>query len=206
VLVRLLRVLVGAGVYIEIDEGQYSHNKLSTALSSPTAKSMAKYTWPGTSKFADYLKETSYRNPGYSAEVATPFQYGNHTPLTFYQALAQNQPAREAFDTQMKSHVTNERATYQTGCASIYPFEKEIGPLIQSDTDVAIVDIGGSQGHVLEDVKKHIPTLRGRLVLEELPETLQSITVPDGVEAVPYNFLEREQPITGKSTSRCLVG
>jgi hypothetical protein len=200
VLVRLLRVLVGAGVFVEAGEGpfMYSHNQLSTALSNPMAQSMSRYTWPGTSRFAEYLKETSYRNPGYSTEVATPFSYANQTPLSFYGALSVREESRKAFDAQMKGHVAMERATYETGFASIYPFEKEIVPLVQSDSEVAIVDVGGSLGHVLEDVKKHIVTLKGRLVLEELPSTLESITVPEGIEAVPYNFLESEQPIKGR--------
>lgn len=144
-----------------------------------------------------YLAHTSYKNPGSDAGAATPFQYGNNTPLDFYQALAKDDQARSGFDYQMKQHIVMERAKSQTGFASIYDFEGELGPLIGSDDDVALVDVGGSGGHVLEDVKKHLPNLKGRLVLEELPETLKSVKVPEGVEAVPYNFLESDQPIKG---------
>lgn len=101
----------------------------------------------------------------------------------------------------MKATVAMERARFRTGFASIFDFEGQVGPLIRSAQDVAVVDVGGSQGHVLEDVMKHLPGLKGRLILEELPGTLQSITVPEGIEAVPYNFLESEQPIKGRSRS-----
>jgi hypothetical protein len=90
-----------------------------------------------------------------------------------------------------------ERSKSKVGFASIFDFLGVIGPLVTSDEQVALVDIGGSQGHVLEDVKRFLPDLKGRLILEELPETLASVTVPDGVEAVAYNFLESLQPING---------
>jgi hypothetical protein len=133
--------------------------------------------------------------------MATPFQYANNTPLGFYQALAKDDEARSGFDYQMKKHNLMERARSETGFASIYDFEGELGPLIGSEDDVALVDVGGSGGHVLEDVKQHLTNLKGRLILEELPETLQSVKVPDGIEAVPYNFIKNVQPIKGNSYS-----
>lgn len=144
-----------------------------------------------------YLTQTAYKNPGSDTGSSTPFQFGNNTPLSFYQALAKDQKARSGFDYQMKQHIVMERARSQTGFASIFDFEGELGPLIHSENDVALVDVGGSGGHVLEDVKKHLLNLKGRLILEELPETLQSVKVPEGIEAVPYNFLKAEQPIKG---------
>jgi hypothetical protein len=145
----------------------------------------------------EYLALTSYANPGSVSGTSTPFQYGNNTPLSFYQALAKDGKARNGFDDQMKRHVVMERAKTPAGFASIYDFQGEIGPLLTSPDDVALVDVGGSQGHVLEDVKKHLPGLKGRLILEELPNTLESVKVPDGIEAVPYNFLETVQPVKG---------
>jgi hypothetical protein len=98
----------------------------------------------------------------------------------------------------MATHVASERERYESGFAGLWDFEGEISPLIRSDTDVAIVDVGGSKGHVLEDVRRFLPGLRGRLVLEELSSTLEGIEVPVGVEAIAYDFLKQEQPIKGK--------
>ncbi|KAF8851806.1 S-adenosyl-L-methionine-dependent methyltransferase [Acephala macrosclerotiorum] len=194
---RLMRILNPSGVFKEVGEETYSHNGLSTTLSIPAFLGMLKFTSPGVAKLPEYLTATDYKNPGSTTGTATPFQYGNNTPLSFYQALAKNSKARAGFDDQMKRHVAMERAKSQMGFASIYDFQGEIGPLITSSEEVSLVDVGGSQGHVLEDVKKHLPDLKGRLVLEELPETLGSVKVPEGVEAVPYNFLESVQPVKG---------
>jgi hypothetical protein len=101
---------------------------------------------PGVAKLPEYLASTCYTNPGSVVGTSTPFQYGNNTPLSFYQALAKDGKARTGFDDQMKRHVVMERARTQTGFASIYDFQGEIGPLIASSEDVALVDVGGSQG------------------------------------------------------------
>jgi hypothetical protein len=152
---------------------------------------------PASARMPEYLKLTNYKNPGGDTTTTTPFQYGNNTPLSFYAAMASNDETRKGFDMAMKAHVTSERNSFKTGFASIYDFEGRIGPLIKSDEQVAIVDVGGSQGHVLEDVKAHLPKLKGRLILEELPSTLESINIPVGIETMPYNFLESTQPVVG---------
>jgi hypothetical protein len=149
------------------------------------------------SKLSEYLSATDYCNPGSNPDVALPFQFGNDTPLTFYQAMAADANARSGFDDQMRNNVLMERARFPTGFAATYDFEGQLASLIKSAEDVAIVDVGGSGGHVLEDVIKHMPGLKGRKVLEELPQTLKSITVPEGFEVVGYNFLEAQQPIKG---------
>jgi hypothetical protein len=149
------------------------------------------------SKLSEYLSATNYRNPGSNPDIALPFQFGNDTPLTFYQAMAADPKARSGFDDQMRNNILMERTRFPKGFASTYDFEGELAPLIKSPDDVAVVDVGGSGGHVLEDIIKHLPALKGRKILEDLPQTLESITVPDGVEVVAYNFLEGLQPVKG---------
>lgn len=150
-------------------------------------------------RLSEYLSATEYRNPGSNPDVALPFQFGNDTPLTFYQAMAVDAKARSGFDDQMKNNILMERARFPTGFAATYDFEGQLAPLIQSAEDVAVVDVGGSGGHVLEDIVKHLPGLKGRKVLEDLPGTVKSITAPTGVEVVGYDFLEGQQPIKGNS-------
>jgi hypothetical protein len=176
---------------------KFTYAHLTSLNLSALAHRLKQNRSPGLAKLPEYLALTSYTNPGCLPGTSTPFQYGNATPLTFYQALATDEKARNGFDDQMKRHVVMERARTQTRFASIYDFEAEIGGLVMEAEDVALVNVGGSQGHVLEDVRRHLPDLKGRLVLEELPETLESVRVPEGVEAVPYNFLEAVQPVKG---------
>jgi hypothetical protein len=184
-------------VFLEPKPEVYTHNALSRALSSPSFRITANFMAPAGARMPEYLKLTNYKNPGGDTMATTPFQFGNNTPLSFYAAMASKEETRKGFDMAMKAHVTSERSAFKTGFASIYDFEGRVGPLIKSDEQVAIVDVDGSQGHVLEDVKAHLPNVKGRLILEELPSTLASITLPPGIEAIPYDFLEAEQPVIG---------
>ena len=54
---------------------------------------------------------------------------------------------------------------------------------------VLLVDIGGGIGHDLRAFKARFPTLPGRLVLQDLPRVVDSITNrPDGIELLKYDF------------------
>jgi len=96
----------------------------------------------------------------------------------------------------MRAHAQNERTTYKAGFASTYDFEGVVNPLITDESNVAIVDVGGSKGHVLQDVKTHLPGLRGRLILQDLPGVLADVEI-EGVDAMPYDFLREQQPVQG---------
>lgn len=98
----------------------------------------------------------------------------------------------------MQAHVLLERSRYRTGFASIFDFETDIVPLVESEEDVVIVDVGGSRGHVLEDVRAHVKGLRGRLVLQDLPGLVGGLEGKmEGIEVVGYDFLAGVQPVKG---------
>jgi hypothetical protein len=60
-----------------------------------------------------------------------------------------------------------------------------------------LVDVGGGYGQVLEDIQKYVPGLVGKMVLEDLPETVEAHVPLENVEIVPYNFITTEQPVKG---------
>jgi len=73
-------------------------------------KSLTMPRSPAIARLPEYLSLTSYRNPGSMAGSSTPFQYGNSTPLPFYDALGLNPSARSGLDAQMRAHVQLERS------------------------------------------------------------------------------------------------
>jgi hypothetical protein len=157
---------------------------------------------PGISKLPEYLQSIDFRNPGDRADDKTLFSYTNNTDLNFFQWLQQRPEQHTAFNASMAASVALERAHSPHGFADLWPFEAEIGASITSPEDVAIVDIGGGYGHVLEDVKRHVPGLKGRMVLQDLPETIDKAKLSDGIEAMAYDFFADQQPVAGKSRCR----
>ena len=62
---------------------------------------------------------------------------------------------------------------------------------------ITIVDVGGSRGHDLESFAESHPEFNGRLVLQDLPETIGPLNGEKHVfEAMPYDFFT-PQPIKG---------
>lgn len=81
----------------------------------------------------------------------------------------------------------------------IYPWEEKLGALLASGR-VAIVDIGGSHGNALRQIKENAPKLNGRLILQDLePVILEhgKALRADGFEPMVYDFLKQVQPVRG---------
>jgi demethylsterigmatocystin 6-O-methyltransferase len=193
-----MRALAAFGIFTEVEEEVYEHNAFSTKLSTPPISQSA---FPmavrirGMTQLPEYLAHISYRNPGADPSDKTLFQWSNNTDLEFFQWM-QTQPKQlAAFNASMAKSVATEHASTDKGFADMYPFERE---LVDVSTDqVALVDVGGGYGQVLQDIREHLPGLRGKMVLEDLPETVKAAPPIENVEVVPYNFFTQQQPVKG---------
>jgi len=89
----------------------------------------------------------------------------------------------------MKSHNSGNVS------GSAYPWAEAFAGLDLKDTDTAIVDIAGGQGHILEEIRKRNPQIKGRFIIQDLPSTFEAIpTPPAGCEYMPYDIF-KPQPV-----------
>lgn len=81
--------------------------------------------------------------------------------------------------------------------ATAYPFGSELEKLGIREGEVAIVDVGGGQGHIMGEVRKQNPGLKGRIVAQDLQSVLDAAPdgPPDGVEFMGHDMF-KPQPIT----------
>lgn len=106
---------------------------------------------------------------------------------------------KEAFDYWMSSR----RAGMKREWFDIYPIKSQL--LAGSERDSAsvfLVDVAGGKGHDILSLRTRFPDLPGRLVLQDLPQTLEDLPTHDHIEIMPYDMFT-EQPIKGGFT---LVG
>jgi hypothetical protein len=196
----MMRALTLYGIFTEVEEETYEHSALSLKLATPplslNALPLAARTLSSISKLPEYLVKTSYRNPGDDPLAKSLFQYSNNTDLEFFQWLQTQPAALKTFNASMAKSVATERARAGIGFVDIYPF-KILGERLSSPDEIVLVDVGGGQGQVLEDIRTHVPELTGRMVLEDLPKTVEAHVTLENVEFVPYNFLTAEQPVKG---------
>ena len=122
----------------------------------------------------------------------TVFQYAFGD--TFFGHLKAHPEFKRNFDTFM-SYRNTPTPWYET-----YPADRELsaGLLEQESTSVLLVDIAGGSGHDALAFRKRFPSLPGRCVLEDLPETIQQVDQAErpGIELIPYDFFT-SQPIKG---------
>lgn len=77
-------------------------------------------------------------------------------------------------------------------------FPAEMGKDLTSDTEqVAFVDVGGGNGQQVAALKTKFPELKGRTILQERPEVLETALEVAGMEKMSYDFFT-EQQVKGK--------
>jgi demethylsterigmatocystin 6-O-methyltransferase len=80
---------------------------------------------------------------------------------------------------------------------TVFPLETELGSFLESKPGVpAFVDIGGGFGHQCGALAAAIPRLKGRLVVQDMAQTVAIAPPLDGVEAQAHDFFEA-QPLRG---------
>ncbi|KAI4122409.1 MAG: hypothetical protein LQ338_005832 [Usnochroma carphineum] len=77
----------------------------------------------------------------------------------------------------------------------IFPFTERIADGFRNDPEaVMLVDVEGGIGHEIQAIKQYYPSLPGRFILQDTPETLKRALA---VESMEYNFFT-EQPVTDR--------
>ena len=85
---------------------------------------------------------------------------------------------------------------------SVFPVEQEVGAWSAESDKALFVDIGGSFGHQCIAFKAKYSKLPGRVILQDIPQTLEHAKPIEGVEIMVQNFFE-PQVIKGTSILNC---
>lgn len=141
------------------------------------------------------LKEIKYKNPDHTS--ATPFQRAFDTKLPFFVFLQQDP---ENINYLLKSLRAYESPISWTTAVPLT--EKLQG----TDENTPIfVDIGGGHGSQCAAFRK-ATQVPGRVINQDLPQTLATAPEIEGVEKMVQNFFEKNQiqgPYRSKSPHKC---
>jgi hypothetical protein len=142
-----------------------------------------------TTKLFDYFELNGYKNPEDAYDA--PFQLAYNTKSHYFEWLSQNPTVQQVFNSVMTQTQQYRGADW----FDIYPVREKL----RVPTDrVLLVDIGGGIGHDIMAFKKRFPDLPGKLVLQDLPQVIDTINEPllEGVTAIGHSMFE-PQPIRG---------
>lgn len=97
------------------------------------------------------------------------------------------------------NYMAARRADLHIPWHEIYPAgtELDVSGFQEPHEPPLLVDIGGNTGYDAKIFKDKNPHIKGRCVVEDLPETLASSSPPEGIQRIEYDFFT-PQPIRGQ--------
>jgi hypothetical protein len=191
----LIRQISGQNLVIETAEDTYKPTPWVYALTADPALANVYgglYSFVNNPMFQTlpaHLKKTGYKNPTDPNDCNWQFMKGKKENL--FQSLGADPVAAREFNDAMESH-----SKYNlTPWPEIYPTQTLIAGA-KPDRPL-VVDVGGSKGHDLTKFHLRHPDIpEGSLVLEDLPDILKELTIPDIISVHPHDFFT-PQPVKG---------
>jgi hypothetical protein len=153
----------------------------------------AELAGPIYQKLPNYLAETGYAAP--KDNTGGPFQYAFNTKLRLFEWRKEHPRIDEAGNNHMAGYHSGRPSWMDEG---FYPVkERPVSGMRHGQDEIAIVDVGGSMGHDLQELKRKQPALRGRFVLQDQQHVLKQISgTLEGIVPMAHDFFS-EQPIKG---------
>ena len=145
----------------------------------------------------DYFKERGYTSP--TDPLDCPMQWALKSKAPYFEYIHGDSDRLKAFNALM----TRIRST-RKHWTEWYPAQSEILDSMSSDAnEMILIDMGGARGHDLETFLKKFPSTHGRLMLQDLPSTIESVVgeLAPAIKASIHDFFT-PQPVKGESSQK----
>ncbi|CZR61327.1 uncharacterized protein PAC_11223 [Phialocephala subalpina] len=189
IIIRIFRQLTAANVFAESAGPSWTLTPLGVPYLNPDHRAFNNLMFvdiiPSIMAMPRTLAEHNYKAP--TKETGTPYKWAHGEELWTW--LGSHPDRALNMVAGMRSH----NAGNVSGDA--YPWGQELGKLGLKYEDVVIVDIAGGQGHIMEEVRKRNPEIKGRFIVQDLPSTFEAVAgPPEGVEFMSYDIFT-PQPV-----------
>ncbi|KAL8982000.1 MAG: hypothetical protein Q9177_005407 [Variospora cf. flavescens] len=199
--VRLLRYAACNGSVKQSSEDSWTASRLTRTLAVPSSQANLKDAFINAMQhYVDlprFLAQTNYQNPTDSTKTVA--QLSRNTSLDFFDWMKENPKHYEILNSFM---AANRLAKIGIDA---FPFEDRFPSLFKNDQKLEsstplFVDIGGGRGQMSRAFKNACPSLPGRIIFQDLPQTLASVpSSSEGsstIEPMAHDFFQ-PQPIKG---------
>lgn len=211
-----MRALTAVNVFDEVGPSLYKSNSISEWLSKPgqadgfrlvyeiktpleryiaNRLNSTRLAFPIASNIFSLWKNNQFTQfPDYSKGEKSPFIW-THS-MNQWDMMRKDAGLKLAFDDYMPAARDGLRDPWH----EIYPAatELDVKGFQEPHEPPLLVDVGGNTGYDAASFRTKNPHVKGRCVVQDLPETLVSSVPPEGIERSPYDFFT-PQPIKGKS-------
>ncbi|KAJ5144350.1 OmtB [Penicillium atrosanguineum] len=173
---RLLRYLASTREVTETSKDHFKANPATKSLANPVIQDCIYYIFniggPVYQALPETLKENGYTDTG----KTLAWNNGFNTELPFFPWAKQHPDHLKWFQSLMSA-----------------PPRGRLGVTAEQ---ALFVDVGGNIGHQSARLRARYPDLPGRIIVQDLPETISVAPAVDGLELMAHNFFE-PQPIIG---------
>lgn len=193
---RLLSALVAFGAIRQDSNSLFSLSPSFKALANPdfgrAFVNCSEFLNPTYHALPELLESTSYRNPDDPKNTAVQKAFGS--PDTDLLGILSTKPqAGMGFGMLM--------GTWGEGhdlLQHLYPIQSLINTYDGSTSPVMFLDVGGGYGQKAIALKKDFPNLPGKVIVQDLPTTIEHAPKVEGIEFAAHDFFTA-QPIKGRS-------
>ena len=145
-----------------------------------------------------FFAKTRYQNPVNPADG--PLQYGHGTTKVFFEWLVERPKILESFNNHMAGYRQGQHSWMDE---DFFPIKGALENFDLGDSSPLLVDVGGGIGHDVEEFRKRYPGVPGRLIVQDLPETIQQASkAGQSIELMAHDFFT-PQPIEGEWKPHC---
>ncbi|KAI9691908.1 MAG: hypothetical protein M1822_007981 [Bathelium mastoideum] len=189
---RILRYYNTINVVREVGPHQYRATNITRNLTEEVCIAAMGHYYDLVAKqyqaTPSFLKENNYQNP--TDEKNTALQMGWNTRKQPFDLMLTLPGAMNQFHTYMAL-----RRQVALSWLTVFPVNEETAGLTDRERPL-LVNIGGGIGHQCAQFREKHPDIPGRVILQDVPETIAIALQTPGVENMAHDYF-KPQPIRG---------
>ncbi|KAI4209668.1 MAG: hypothetical protein LQ351_007422 [Letrouitia transgressa] len=182
---RLLRFMASHQMVAEVKENTWAASNITRALVTPGLKGGINHNFdtvmPCYQQMPKFLRDTKFQNP--TDSFHGPFQRAHETDQLAFVWLHEHPSNLDFFVKWMGAQHEG-----QPTWLDVFPFEKELCNNNLGPETPLFVDIGGGAGHQCHALKARHPHAPGRVILQDLSQTISQAVPTEGIETMAYDF------------------
>ncbi|PWI72142.1 O-methyltransferase [Purpureocillium lilacinum] len=185
---RVLRYLAATRFIAETGKDQFGANLTTQSLADPAIEGSLNYIFaiaiPAYMALPDFMQQTSFQTP---PGTKCAWQQSVKTDMDWFPYYKQHPKQLSYFQKLMSVPRDGD-------WLDVVSFADEAANV--SPDSALFVDIGGNIGHQSKRLRAKYPTLPGKVIVQDLPETVSVAAAAPGVEFMAYDFFT-PQPVEG---------
>ncbi|KAF2621741.1 S-adenosyl-L-methionine-dependent methyltransferase [Macroventuria anomochaeta] len=190
-LAHILRSMASFGFIVETERDTFTANRITKALAHPDVVGAIPHVTHLHALTAQvlprYLREHNYQAMTNTKDL--PFHLALGTDLPPFEWMKQHPEHMKALGHAMKIERMH-------SWVKSYPIETTIGEFEAAADSALLVDVGGGFGQQAVAFKTQIPSISGRIVVQDVASTLAYAPAINGIEFQEHDFFT-PQPIKG---------